>query len=174
MRRLYKCPLAIITICALNAMGQAHLPNSYLNASTQRFSVVLSTYNHAEMFIKGEITYRLSNSSIQITKHFLLDKKSKVVYYKKLADPDLTYGTVVSAFGLDSLKDFYYNYCIMPTSGNEYFLNIKMGSFQKEMSLHCFYLEQLQKFIDFMNAYLPEEYQCKYLPKNTRQDCQLK
>lgn len=98
-------------------------------------------------------------------------RESRVIYDKKLRKSDQITWLVADTLGLDSLKDFYFNECIMPTSGTEYFLTLNLGQQTKKISLHSYYIGQVQNLIDRMNSYLPKEYQCHYESKNNKQDC---
>jgi hypothetical protein len=74
---------------------------------------------------------------------------------------------------MDSLKDYYFNYCVMITSGDEYFLNFTNSSTKKSISLHHYYLKQLEEIIQLINTNLPKKYQFQYLTSGERQDCKL-
>ena len=74
---------------------------------------------------------------------------------------------------MENLKDCYFNYCVMVTSGDEYFLDFTNNSKTKSISLHHYYLKQLDEIIKLINANLPKKHQFQYLTKDERQDCKL-
>ena len=74
---------------------------------------------------------------------------------------------------LDTLKDYYTNWCVMTTSGDEYFLNFSSPQLTKKISLHHYYLKQLDAIIQLINANLPKKHQFRYLNKDEKQDCKL-
>ena len=149
----------ILALCTSRAMSQTDL--------------TLTTFNHAAYIRDGVTTYHLTDSSLDVTVRYFGAKEPKLVYQKKLSPSDSANSPIAAALGLDSLKDFYMNYCIMPTSGTEYSLTIKTGDRTKKIGLHHYYLEQIQNLIDRLNSYLPKEYQCQSVSKTNKQDCKL-
>lgn len=61
----------------------------------------------------------------------------------------------------------------MITSGDEYFLDITKNSTKKSISLHHYYLKQLEDIIQIINSKLPKKYKFHYLSKDEKQDCKL-
>lgn len=72
---------------------------------------------------------------------------------------------------LDSLQDFYFNYCIMATSGNEYFVSTTVDTITKKISLHHYYNSQIERLINELNKHVPYTLKHNYLTKDTQQDC---
>ena len=103
---------------------------------------------------------------------FFGDTTSKTVYLKPVKNNQTLISTIDKS-GLDSLKDYYFNNCVMITSGDEYFLDFESNSTQKSISLHHYYLKQLDDIIQIINSNLPKEYRFQYLAKDTKQDCSL-
>ncbi|WP_123985335.1 hypothetical protein [Taibaiella soli] len=152
------------TLYASIASGQTNV------AKPGAFRISLTTYNHAAYIFEGATTYSLTDSSIQIAKKGLSDTAIKTVYLRPLENRESTIASI-NRIPMDTLKDYYCNYCIMITSGNEYFLSFEHNSKQKRIDLHHYYLPQLDEIIEIINSNLPAEYQIRYLDKNTIQDC---
>lgn len=140
--------------------------------SITKFTLSLTTFNRAELMFNGSTTYTLTESSIEVEKQFLGTTKSKRIYSYKISTTP-TISSTINNLQLDSLKDRYFNNCIMITSGNEYFLLFEMGSRKKIISLHHYYLKELAESIQIINSYLPKKYQFQYLTSDTKQDCDL-
>lgn len=155
--------LIVFIISSLVSLGQD---------STKAFKLTFTTFNHAQRIYNGTTSYILTNSSIKVTKTFLGETKGETVYSRKLPKAQRP-TTSISRIRIDSLKDLYLNYCMVPTSGDEYFLNYSDKSTSKKISLHHYYLKQLDDIIQIINSNLPEKYQFQYLPKETKQDCNL-
>ncbi len=66
----------------------------------------------------------MTGKSIKIIKTSFGEKKGKVIFSKSLLGFQDS-SAIINNFGLDSLEDLYDNYCVMETSGNEYFLDYK-------------------------------------------------
>src|SRR5690242_12307916 len=147
--------------------------NSSIQQPAPPFSLSLTTFNHAERFFDGTTTYVLTDRFIKVSKTYLLDTISTTVYSKRVYQPD-TILSAINKIGLDSLKDSYFNYCVMTTSGTEYFVDYVSSSSDKHISLHHYYLRQIEDIIQIINSKLPKKYQLKYLGKGTKQDCRLK
>jgi len=124
------------------------------------------------MIFDGTTTYKLTNTSIQVTNTSLGNKKGKVIFSNSLPD-SLNILFAINSVGLDSVEDFYFNYCVMVTSGNEYFLNFKSAKMKKEIDLHHYYLKQVDDIVNIINSQLPNKYKIRYLTKETKQDCKL-
>lgn len=139
---------------------------------SNRFKISFSTYNHAERIFNGTTTYTLTESSIKVTKVYFGDTASKTVYSKKIKKT-LQILSELNRIELDSISDYYFNYCVMPTSGNEYFIEMLKNKSKKSISLHHYYLKQLDDIIKIINSTLPRKYQFRYLKKDEKQDCRL-
>lgn len=155
--------LPVLSFCSSAAIAQ----------DSTSFRLILITFNHAEQIYKGSTTYLLTSSSIKVTNTPFLDSnKSKLVYYNKFSKPGEVVETI-NKLTIDSLQEVYYNYCIMPTSGNEYILEYLSHSKSKQITLHHYYLKQLHDIVEVINSHLPRKYQIQYLQKDTKQDCSL-
>ena len=140
--------------------------------SIYTFKLTFSTFNHAELIFEGAATYQLTESSISIKKKFFLDTSDKVVYKRKI-QKSRNCLLAITQLRLDTLKDYYFNYCVMITSGNEYFLDYSSNSETKHITLHHYYLKQLDDIIQIFNANLPKKYRIDYLTKDEKQGCSL-
>jgi len=74
---------------------------------------------------------------------------------------------------LESLKDFYFNYCIMATSGNEYFISTTIDTVNKKISLHHYYDKQIERLINELNKNIPDDLKLDYLTNDTKQNCKM-
>jgi hypothetical protein len=137
-----------------------------------KFSISFSTFNHAERIFDGTTTYLLTETSIKVKKTYFGDTTSKTIYSKKIKNSQSLILTL-SKIEIDTLKDYYFNYCIMITSGDEYFLDFRHNSKKKSISLHHYYLTQLEDIIQIINSNLPNKYRFQYLTKDEKQDCKL-
>ena len=148
-----------ILLCSASAFGQ----------DSSAFKLTLTTFNHAERIFDGTTTFILTPSSLTVTKTYL-ENQTKTVYSKKISDKAKNIKKV-KAVDLQSLKDLYFNYCVLPTSGDEYFLQVTNNSNKRQISLHHYYLPALNDIIAFLNDELPKRHQFHYLGKDTKQDC---
>lgn len=139
---------------------------------TTAFKLTFTTYNHAERIFNGTTTYILTPSWLKVAKTYYGDTNSKTVYSKSLSKKQKV-ASSISNIRLDSLKEFYFNYCVMATSGNEYFLDYLNNSTNKRIRLHHYYLKELDDIIQIINSNLPKKYRIRYLTRNTKQDCNL-
>jgi hypothetical protein len=137
-----------------------------------KFSISFSTFNHAERIFAGTTTYLLTETSIKVKKTYLGETSSKTIYSKKIKNRQSLILTLAK-IDIDTLKDYYFNYCIMITSGDEYFLNFTHNSQKKSIRLHHYYLTQLDDIIQIINSNLPNKYRFQYLSKDVKQDCIL-
>ena len=156
--------LVLYIIPGLNLFGQ----KSTSKISTFRLS--FSFYNHAERIFNGTTIYLLTESSIKVKKLYWAQDKSKIIYSKKFKNSDSLLNDILR-IKLDSLKDFYVNWCVMPTSGNEYYLEFKNDSTSLETHLHHYYLRQINDIAKIINSNLPKKYRLIYLLENTDQGC---
>jgi hypothetical protein len=151
-----------LTTILLSATAQAQEKDS------THFVLTLSFYNHAELVYDGAMIYRFTNDYLGISRRNLFDKQEKHLYSanigKAVSDP-------VRHLRLDTLQMIYTNYCILSTSGNEYFISIERGTQEKRIHLHSYYHPQIEQLINAINAIVPEEYRILYMSKDTKQDC---
>lgn len=134
------------------------------------FSLSITTYNHAEQIFDGITTYSLTKDTLTIHKTFMFSDQDSILFSKKL---DFNSIDQLEKIRLDSLEDFYFNYCIMATSGNEYFISTIIDTVNKKISLHHYYNEQIEKLINELNNNIPDRFKLDYLTKDTKQDCKI-
>jgi hypothetical protein len=155
--------LFLFFLCTTGFSGFSQEPQD-----STRFVLTLSFYNHAELVYNGAMIYRFTNDYLGISRRNLFDKEEKHLYSanigKAVSDP-------VRLLRLDTLQMIYNNYCIISTSGNEYFISIESGTQEKRIHLHSYYHPQIERLIHMMNALVPEEYRMLYMSKDTKQDC---
>jgi hypothetical protein len=72
---------------------------------------------------------------------------------------------------LDTLKDFYFNRCIMTTSGNEYVVSTTIATVTKTIQLHHYYDKQIEILINELNKQIADSLKIDYLTNDTKQDC---
>jgi len=155
--------------CGLFACGQdATLKETA--KSNSNFSLSITTYNHAEQIFNGITTYSLTKDTLTIHKKFMFSDKDTILFSKKL---DFNSIDQIEKIRLDSLEDFYFNYCIMATSGNEYFISTTIDTVNKEISLHHYYNQQIDRLINELNKNIPDSFKLDYLTKETKQDCKM-
>ena len=166
------CAINIILIFPLLTFGQSEIVKGKKSniESIPKLKIAFTTYNHAERIFNGVTTYILTDSLIEVKKKYFGDKKSKVVYSNIISNLQ----QLMSEFKkirLDSLAEYYYNECVMITSGDEYCFDFICGSTKKSTSLHHYYLKEVEEVVKLINSTLPDKYQFHYVPKDTEQDC---
>jgi hypothetical protein len=132
------------------------------------FSLTLITYNHAELLFEGTLTYTVNDSCITIYNRKELSGKDNVIFSKRIKETSLHQ---IKAVKLDTIKRYYNNKCIMPTSGSEYDISITKGAVTKNVHLHHYYQREIDQLIICMNKLLPVEYTIEYVSRKTKQDC---
>lgn len=133
------------------------------------FSFGIATYNHAEQIYAGVMTYELTkNNFLIVSKKELLSNKVRVLYKKQL-DKNVLIG--LKNIPLQDLKEVYFNKCIMTTSGTEYIISITNGSINKTITLHHYYIREIEQFINEVNNCLSDDMKIRYLTSETKQDC---
>ena len=140
--------------------------------SAKAFTLTIFEFNHAERLMKGAMKYIVTDTTIKVLNIPIFEEKGTIIFSKSLSKFTKSIAQI-SIANLDSLKDLYFNYCIMITSGNEYSLTFKNSSTSKSISLHDYYLKPIEDIIELVNKNLPEKYKIKYLTKETKQDCEL-
>ena len=141
-------------------------------SQSNKFSISFSTFNHAERIYNGSTTYHLTDTSIKVSKTYFGDTASKIIYSKKIKH-NQTLISQLSKIQVDTLEDYYFNFCVMMTSGDEFYLDFTQNSTKKSISLHHYYLKQLDDIVQVINSTLPSKYQFRYLNKDEKQDCKL-
>jgi hypothetical protein len=165
--------LIISFVCTSAVFGQTQSSKKGLTDSDHSFNLSFTTFNHAEWLFNGSTTYLLTDTSVKVMNTAFGEKNSRTIFSKTLSASENPAITVYN-YRLDTLKDFYFNYCVIMTSGDEYFLDVKSSTIKKQIRLHHYYLKQLDDIIQLINSHLPEEYQFSYLTKNEKQDCTLR
>src|SRR5690348_4681337 len=151
---------SIFIFSVVVSVGQKHPGQDSIiyEDSIPNFRLTLSTFNHAERIFNGTTTYLLTESSIKVTRTFFGDTTSKSIYSKPISKSKNII-SAINSIGLDSLKNFYSNNCVMLTSGNEYFLDFTSNLINKSVILHHYYLKQVDDVIKIINDNLPKKYQ---------------
>jgi hypothetical protein len=72
---------------------------------------------------------------------------------------------------LDSLKDTYFNGCVVPTSGTVFLISMETDTLSKRIFLHHYYHKQIEQLIIELNKEIPDEYKIDFMPSDTKQDC---
>jgi hypothetical protein len=133
------------------------------------YTLTLSTFNHAERLFKGTLTYIINDSSITIYNREELSGKDSIIFSKRIMEPCLHQ---IKTITLNKLENYYNNNCIMPISGSEYDISVRIDLVTKTIHLHHYYQKQIDHLISCMNILLPNEYKIVYVNRNTKQDCE--
>lgn len=170
VKKLVLFNLIWINILPLFAQNDSIKAKNRLSA--KGFKLTILSFNHAEMLGNGMMSLKMTENYLELTNIPFLDRRKKrIVFSKKLSKFENSI-IQISSFNLDTLKDYYMNQCIVPTSGNEYSIKYKTKNVAKEIGLHHYYLKQIDDLIRLVNLNLPSEYQIKYLLSDTEQDCE--
>ncbi len=153
--------LLILSMLSVSGFAQEEEDSS-------RFVLTFSCYNHAELVYTGSMTYRLTNDYLGISRKNMFDKESIPLYSTNIRK---AVSDSIGLLRLDTLPNYYHNFCIMPTSGNEYFISLEKGKKESRIHLHSYYHPQIEKLIGIMNTVIPEEYRIQYMDKGNKQDC---
>ena len=152
--------LPLITIGQLNSK----LDSSYLLKRTSDFKLTFTAFNHAELIMNGVTTYTLTDKQIKVSNKSFGSKIEKVIFSKTIMSKN--YIDTILNLRLDTLQEYYTNTCVMITSGDEYFLNFSCYGQKKKISLHHYYLKELDQIIKILNSLVPKEFHFTYLSKN--------
>ncbi len=158
-----------VFVFGLVACGQSTASQDSI-ITKSNYSLSITTFNHAEQFSKGVTTYSLKNDTLTIRKTFRLSDKVTILFSKKIDDNSIEQ---IKSVGIDSLKDFYCNNCVMMTSGNEYFISTTIDTVNKKIILHHYYNEQIERLINELNKNIPDSFKLHYLRSETKQDCEM-
>lgn len=139
----------LILTCGLLVYGQNLTTHKPIKTKSN-FLLTISTYNHAERIFNGTLTYKLDDSILTISRRAMFSNKDTTLLSKTVDSNSLDR---IKNIRLDSLKDFYFNYCIMATSGNEYFVSITTDQTSKKINLHCYYEPQVARLINKLNKH---------------------
>jgi|LakMenEpi03Aug12_release.lakeMendotaPanAssembly.Ray.scaffolds.fasta_scaffold01597_2 hypothetical protein len=77
----------------------------------------------------------------------------------------------ISNLNLGELKEAYFNNCVDTITGYDYFILLETKAMTKSITLHHYYIRQVDDLVGLLNNYLPQTLQIKYLARETRQDC---
>ncbi len=99
----------------------------------------------------------------------MFSDKDTILFSKRIDDNSIEQ---IESIRIDSLKDFYFNNCIMATSGNEYFISTTIDTVNKKIALHHYYDKQIEKLITELNKNIPDIFKLDYLTSETKQDCE--
>ena len=157
----------IILTCGLFVLGQNTASIKH-EKSNSKFSLSISTYKHAEQIFKGTMIYNLTNNNLTIRKRTLFSDKDTILFSKIIETNSIDQ---IKNIRLDSLKDFYFNYCVMATSGNEYFISTTIDTVKNNISLHHYYDKQIERLVNELNKNIPDNLKLDYLTNETKQDC---
>ena len=131
----------LILTCEFITCGQS--TTSKLPIKTiSNFSLSITTYNHAEQLFKGTTTYYLKNDTLKIHRSFMFSDKDTILLSKKIDNNSLER---IKNIRIDNLKDFYFNHCVMATSGSEYFISTTIDTVNKKITLHHYYNKQIER-----------------------------
>jgi len=167
-KRTYILIVLILTL-GLFACGQ-DTASKEPKKSKSKFSLSITTYNHAEQIFNGITTYNIKKDTLIIRRTFMFSDKDTVLLSKKIDNNSIDQ---IKNIRLDSLKDFYFNYCVMATSGNEYFISTTIDTVNKKISLHHYYDKQIERLINELNKNIPDKCKLDYLTEDTKQDCKM-
>lgn len=132
------------------------------------FSLRLTTYNHADRIHEGTWAYEFEDDTLVVRRYPLFSIRDSIMYSTMVED---SWAEDLKSLKLDTLKDFYFNHCVMVTSGNEYQVTMKRDDIMKKIDLHYYYHVQIEALVEAINRNIPARYSVRYLPKETEQDC---
>lgn len=138
--------------------------------SDEKYTLIFGTFNHAEYLGRGNMLYKITDSSLSIINIPALSQKDTVIFIKAIGRNSLE---SIKSVRLDRLREFYYNDYVMGLSGNEYRIEITRGEKIKEISMHHYYHPKIELLVERLNKLLPDEYKINYLDKDTKQKCKL-
>lgn len=167
----FKLKIIVLTVTILLTgtflYGQ-HL-DSLKTDNKKAFRLSLTHYNHAEQIYDGTWTYFIKENVLEIRRRSFFAKKDSLIFKSKLDSAALTN---IKKFNIDSLSDFYFNKCVMITSGTEYYISYTNGAKKKQIHLHHYYHPLVAQIANELNLLIPEEFKISYLSKDTEQDCE--
>lgn len=132
------------------------------------FTLTISTYNHAELIFNGTLSYKLTENTLTINRRSINNADTVLISYPI----DVNSVEQIKNIDLDSLNNFYFNHCVVATSGNEYFVSVTNDNINKKIRLHSFYNKQIELLINELNKHIPENLKIHYLTSETKQDCE--
>jgi len=168
MIRTIKYLLTIVILnLGLSSCGQTVQINDNENADSI-YSLSISTYNHAEQMIHGILTYDLVKNDLTISKKHTFSDRDIILLEKTIDDNALNQ---IQNIRLDSLENYYFNACILATSGDEYSVSVSNDTITKTIDLHHFYHKQIETLFNELNKQIPDSLKIRYLTSDTKQDC---
>ena len=144
--------------------------NNLIDTTISKFSLTISTCNHATLLFEGYLIYNLTDSILSISRKFTIPENDTVLLLTKTIDRNSIYK--IQNIRIDSLEDFYFNFCIMPTSGDIYNVStIINDTIKKTIHLHHYYEEHIEMITSELDKHIPNNLKINYLTRETKQDC---
>jgi len=88
---------------------------------TDKFELYFSTYNHVEGIVSS---YKIIDKEIAVSVKALIEERDSIVYTSKIRQDVIE---KIKSINFQSLESYYYNNCILATSGKEYFIGFRYG-----------------------------------------------
>lgn len=132
------------------------------------FSLSITTYNHAEQLFDGILIFKLKETHLTVSRTYMFSNKTTELFSKTVSTD---FKNEIKNVPLTDLREYYFNSCVLPTSGNEYFISTKTDAATKSITLHHYYLPQIDTLVTKLNTQLPDSLQIHYLSSNTEQNC---
>ena len=125
------------------------------------FTLSVTTYNHATQLFEGRFKSIITENKLEIHNFSVNFGGYDTILFSKVlkADSILEY---ISNFNLDTLRDFYYNEQVFPTSGNEMEFEYSKQGKVKNIYLHSYYNAQIGIIISLANELIPNKYKINY------------
>ena len=149
---IYSCYGCSLTVHAQKINWASDNPGTY--------HLTFATFNHAQMIYDGTIAFTFHKRQLTIHKQFFLSAKDTLLFTRDVTSHFLGQ---LKGIRLDTLKDFYMNWCVMPISGNEYSVSTNNSGITKKNWLHHYYLKEIDKLITVINKVVPKQYKIRYL-----------
>jgi hypothetical protein len=155
----------LMLTCKLFAFGQTLQKNQSENS---KYSLTISTFNHAELIYNGILTYKLDMNILTISRRNMFFEKDTILLSKIV---DTMSVNKIKNIQIENLHDFYFNKCVMSTSGNEYSVTTKVDKVTKTIQLHHYYNKQIEILINELNKQIIDSLKINYLTSDSKQDC---
>ena len=145
--------------------------NNLVDNTISKFSLTIDKCNHATLLFEGYLIYNLTDSILSISREFTILGNDTVLLLTKTIDRNSIYK--IQNIRIDSLEDFYFNRCILPTSGNRYNVStIINDTIKKTIHLHHYYEEHIEMITSELDKHIPDDLKINYLTRETKQDCE--
>lgn len=151
--------IVLLLTCSLFACSQ-HKQPAESKPEIANFSLSLRTYNHAGRMMDGTLIFQLNDTVLTISKRYMFSEIDTVLFSNVIEGDKIER---IRNIKMDDLEDFYFNDHVMATSGQEYFISRTSDTITKEVYLHHYYHERIEKLINELNSLAPDEYQIPYL-----------